>query len=119
MMWPFNAPEEVIHHGTLITERYLTHMYHMDFGFPQGQNYNRTDENGRLITSIDGHREFLLIIDQKIRYICVKVVKNKLPPCKTVSKFLEIHSHQLKRNTMGTSRLYLDISALWGYYGNV
>jgi hypothetical protein len=85
-------------------------MYHMDFGFPRGQNYSIKDEYGRLQTSIDGYRAYLLIIDRKTRYIWVIVTKNKLPPCEAVTKFLSVHGRAAGRGIVRTDKS----RELWG-----
>jgi len=85
-------------------------MFHMDFGFPRGQNFHSKDEYGRLITSTDGHRAYLLIIDRKTRYIWVVTTKHKLPPCEAVTKFLEIHGRKTGRRILRTDQG----GELWG-----
>jgi len=85
-------------------------MFHMDFGFPRGQNFQTKDEYGRLITSIDGHRAYLLIIDRKTRYIWVAITKNKMPPCAAVTKFLDVHGRKTGRRVLRTDQG----GELWG-----
>jgi hypothetical protein len=85
-------------------------MYHMDFGFPRGQNYSMKDESGRLQTSIDGHRADLLIIDQKTRFIWVVITKTKIPPCEAVTKFLTVHGRATGRRIVHTDQR----AELWG-----
>jgi transposase InsO family protein len=87
-------------------------MYHMDFGFPRGQKFSSKDDQGRLITSIDGHRAYLLIIDRKTRYIWVALTKNKLPPCEYVAKFLEIQGRKSGNRIIRTDQG----GELWGSY---
>ena len=85
-------------------------MFHMDFGFPRGHHYSKTDELGRLQTSIDGHRAYLLIIDRKTRYIWITVTKTKQPPCDAVTKFLELHGRRTGHRTIRTDKG----GELWG-----
>jgi hypothetical protein len=42
--------------------------FHMDFGFVQGSDFNDKDENGKTITSKDGKRAYLSIVDRATRY---------------------------------------------------
>jgi hypothetical protein len=86
-------------------------MFHMGFGFPRGQEFHTKDEHGRLITSIDGHRAYLLIIDRKTRYIWVLLTKNKLPSCEYVKTFLNMQGKHTGRRIIHTDKG----GELWGF----
>jgi dUTP pyrophosphatase len=72
--------------------------FHMDFGFMKGSGYSKEDEEGRTITSIDGYRSYLLIIDHKTRYLWVFLRKTKKLPLDIVEKFLKEHGHPTAHN---------------------
>lgn len=38
--------------------------FHMDMGFVRGTKYKMKDEDGRIVTSLDGYNSYLLIIDR-------------------------------------------------------
>ena len=65
----------------------------VDFGFMKGSGYCKKDEEGRTITSIDGFRSYLLIIDHKTRYTWIFLTKTKQPPVKIFDQFLKEHGH--------------------------
>jgi len=67
--------------------------FHVDFGFMKGTGYCKQDEEGRTITSIDGFRSYLLIIDRKTRYVWVFLAKTKQPPLTIFAQFLKDHGH--------------------------
>jgi transposase InsO family protein len=62
---------------------------HMDFGFLQGSDWKKKDSDGRTVTSIDGYRSYLLIIDRATRYIWIFLTKTKQPPVSQVKGFLQ------------------------------
>ena len=39
---------------------------HMDYGFVRGSDWSAKDNNGKLVTSVDKYRAYLLVIDKKI-----------------------------------------------------
>ena len=51
-------PEELIRPGQHL---------HMDFGFVRGSDWHSMNEDGSLITSIDGQRSYLIIVDRTTR----------------------------------------------------
>ena len=72
--------------------------FHMDFGFVRGKKYQTTDDEGRIITSIDGYNSYLLIIDRKTRYAWVFLTSSKHPPVAeaeaVLKKFGSPHQHK-------------------------
>lgn len=42
---------------------------HMDYGFVRGSDWSAHDNNGKLVTSVDHYRSYLLVIDRASRYI--------------------------------------------------
>jgi dUTP pyrophosphatase len=60
----------------------------MDFGFVRGSDWKRIDTDGKLVTSIDGYRSYLLIIDKKTRYSYIFLTKTKKPPLQQVRGIL-------------------------------
>ncbi len=72
--------------------------FNIDYGFMKGTGYCPKDEEGRTITSLDGYRSYLLIIDRKTRYTWVFLTKSKKPPLETVDKFLSEHGHPTAHN---------------------
>ena len=62
---------------------------HMDFGFVRGSDWKKKDSDGKLVTSIDNHRAYLLIIDRATRYIWIFLTKSKHPPISQVEGFLK------------------------------
>ena len=66
----------------------------MDYGFVRGSEYKSKDEKGRLVTSIDGYRAYLIIVDSYSGYIWVMLAKSKEPPLEYVRDFLQKHGNQ-------------------------
>ena len=62
----------------------------MDYGFVRGSDYHSRDNDGKLVTSIDKYRSYLLIIDKKSRYIWIFLTRNKDPPIQQVKSLLSI-----------------------------
>jgi hypothetical protein len=49
-------------------QRYTTgQAFHMDMGIVHGTKYSRKDDDGNLVTSIDGYNSYLLIVDRATR----------------------------------------------------
>ena len=63
------------------TSRSEQHL-NFDFGFIEGSN---------IITSYDGYNSYLIVVDKHTRYMWIFLSKMKLPPLKTVDKFLKMH----------------------------
>ena len=72
--------------------------FHMDFGFVRGSKYKSTNEEGRIITSIDGYNSYLLIVDRHTRYAWIFLTSSKHPPVKEaeaiLKKFGSPHPHK-------------------------
>ena len=62
---------------------------HMDFGFLRGSAFSKKDDAGRTITSIDGFRSYLIVVDRASRYKWVFLTKTKHPPLKEVETILK------------------------------
>jgi hypothetical protein len=74
------------------TSNYLPgRRFHMDMGFVHGSSYRTKDENGHLITSLDGYNSYLIIVDQASRYTWVFLSKYKVPQVKVIENFLALH----------------------------
>ena len=61
---------------------------HMDFGFVRGSAFSQRDELGRLITSIDGFRSYLIIVDCATRFKWIFHTTTKHPPLKEIESVL-------------------------------
>ena len=72
--------------------------FHVDFGFMRGSGFAKKDEDGQLITSIDGYRSYFIIIDRKTRYLWVFLTKTKKPPLDIFTHFLKEHGHPSASN---------------------
>jgi hypothetical protein len=57
---------------------------------------------GRIISSVDGYRCYLLIIERKTRHIRVMLAKTKQPPLQFVARYLEIHGRKEGRRVVRT-----------------
>jgi deoxyuridine 5'-triphosphate nucleotidohydrolase len=90
----------------------IRQMFYMDFGFPRGKTFQVKDDYGRLITSFDGYRAYLLIIDRKSRYIWIMLAKTKQPPIHFLKKFFSIHGLPSGRRIVRTDKG----GELWGSY---
>ena len=79
--------------------------FHCDFGFMRSKSYQQKDEEGKMQTSIDGKRAYLLIIDRCTRYMWVYIANSKRPPvqfCKSVlNKFKSSTKHRTVRCDQG------------------
>ena len=79
--------------------------FHCDFGFMRSKSYQQKDDEGKLQTSIDGKRAYLLIIDRYTRYMWVYIANSKRPPiqfCKSVlNKFKSSTKHRTVRCDQG------------------
>ena len=63
--------------------------FHMDFGFVRGSDYEKVTNDGKLVTSLDNYRSYLLVIDKASRYIWVFLTKTKHPPIQQVKGLLD------------------------------
>ena len=66
--------------------------------FFRGKKFQTTDEDGRIITSIDGYNSYLFIVDRKTRYAWVFLTSSKHPPVAeaeaVLKKFGSPHKHK-------------------------
>ena len=62
---------------------------YMDFGFVRGTDWTSKDEEGRTVTSIDGERAYLLVIDEATRWIWVFPTVSKTPPIDLIRGVLQ------------------------------
>ena len=62
---------------------------HMDFGFVRGKEYSHQDKQGKIMTSIDGYKSYLLIIDRATRYAWIFLTSSKNPPVKEAEAVLQ------------------------------
>jgi dUTP pyrophosphatase len=73
----------------------------MDFGFVSSNEYQMRTEEGRNVTSIDGKRAYLLVVDRTTRYMWTHVTDTKEPPIEAtrmiLSKFKSNNPHRTVR----------------------
>ena len=60
----------------------------MDYGFVRGSDWSVKQNDGKLVTSIDKYRAYLLVIDEYSRYLWVFLTKDKSPPLSQVRGLL-------------------------------
>ena len=60
---------------------------HIDFGFMRGE-FSEKDQNGKIITSIDGFNSYALIVDKATRWMWILLTKTKTPPIDFTRKIL-------------------------------
>ena len=68
--------------------------FHMDFGFVRGSDYSRVDSDGKLITSVDGYRAYLIIVDSFSGYMWVMLKTLQSISSKTFFRRTAIHNVQ-------------------------
>ena len=78
------SPPTVIPDTSCIAGQHL----HMDYGFVRGSDWNQKDNDGKLVTSVDRYRSYLLIIDRCTRYIWIYLTKTKTPPTEFITTLL-------------------------------
>jgi hypothetical protein len=61
---------------------------HADFGFVRGSDWSKKDNDGKLVTSMDGYRSYCLMIDRGSRYIWIVLTKRKTPPIESSRNLL-------------------------------
>ena len=61
---------------------------HIDFGFMRGE-FSDKDQNGRIITSIDGYNSYAIIVDKATRWMWILLTKSKIPPIDFTRKILQ------------------------------
>ena len=96
---------------------------HMDFGFVRGSEWSKKDNDGKLVTSIDNFRSYLLVINKASRYIWIFLTKTKSPLIKQVEGLLAKFRNQYNYCTvttdlgkeLGTSNKFREAIANGGY----
>ena len=68
---------------------------HMNFDFVLGSDWSFKNEGGKLITSIDGFRSYLIVVDMVTRYKWVFLTTTKSPPLKEVDSILRKFKHSV------------------------
>ena len=68
---------------------------HMDFGFVRGSDWSSKSADDKLITSIDGFRSYLIVVDRATRYKWVFLTTTKSPPLKEVDSILQKFKHSV------------------------
>jgi hypothetical protein len=53
---------------------------HLEFGFVRGSDWTKKDNDGKLVTSMDGFQSYCLVINRATRYIWIVLTKRKTPP---------------------------------------
>jgi hypothetical protein len=86
------------------TIRSIGEMFYMDFGFVRGTGFANKDKTGKLVTSIDGYRAYLLIIEGYSRYVWILLTKTKHPPISYLTTFLELHGKKEGRRIIRTDK---------------
>ena len=81
---PLPMPEEKFHSGQHL---------HMDFGFVRGTKFVQKDDQGRTITSIDGFRAYLIVVDRATRTKYIFLTTTKHPPLVEVDGMLKKFKH--------------------------
>jgi dUTP pyrophosphatase len=94
------------------TIRSIGEMFYMDFGFVRGTGFANKDKTGKLVTSIDGYRAYLLIIEGYSRYVWILLTKTKHPPISYLTTFLELHGKKEGRRIIRTDKG----GDLWGAF---
>ena len=61
---------------------------HMDYGFVRGSAWKTKDADGKTITSLDGYRSYLLIVDKATRYKWIFLSRTKVPKVDEIRTFL-------------------------------
>lgn len=69
---------------------------HIDFGYVCGSDWSKRDNDGKLVTSINGYRSYCLIIDRHSRYIWIVLTKRKTPPVDELRNLLPHLSTKVK-----------------------
>ncbi len=95
---------------------------HMDFGFVRGSDFNDKTNSGQTVTSIDGKRAYLAIIDRSSRYMWVFITSSKQPPLKEakmiLQKFKSTNPHRTVRVDQGgelNSQAFKEMIGLEGF----
>lgn len=85
-------------------------VFQMDMGFVRSTKYKH-QEDGHLVTSMDGYNGYLVVVDRATRYTWLFLSRTKLPPLDLIKAFL--HTHGSK--TTSLKRIRTDQGGeLWG-----
>ncbi len=63
-------------------------------GFVHGSSFASRDEDGWLVTSLDGYNSCIVIVDSTTRYTWVFLSKTKAPKVDITTTFLKVHGAQ-------------------------
>ena len=77
---------------------------HMDFGFVRGSDWSKKLNDGKLVTSVDKYRCYLLVIDKASRYIWIYLTRTKQPPFQQVDGLLKLWRGKFKHCTVTTDQ---------------
>ena len=77
---------------------------HMDFGFVRGSDWSKKDNDGKLVTSVDYYRSYLLIIDRASRYIWIYLRRTKEPPINLAEGLLTLWKNKYKDASITTDQ---------------
>jgi deoxyuridine 5'-triphosphate nucleotidohydrolase len=79
--------------------------FHMDFGFVRGSDFNYKNDEGKTLTSKDGKKAYLAIIDRSTRYTWIFLTDSKVPPIdaarSVLKKFKSKNPHRTVRVDQG------------------
>ena len=85
--------------------------FHMDFGFIRGRHDSYDIENertamktGSIVTSIDGYKCYLIVVDRVTRYTWIFLAKTKHPPIETVRQLLNKFKSDNPNRTVRTDQ---------------
>jgi hypothetical protein len=62
---------------------------HANFGFVRGSDWSKKDNDGKLVTSMDGYHSYCILIDRATHYIWIILVKCKTPLIDAVRNLLQ------------------------------
>jgi hypothetical protein len=65
--------------------------FQADMGFVRGTKYHHKDEDGQIITSMDGFNSYLIVVDRATRFTWIFLSRNKAPPITLLKGFLQTH----------------------------
>ena len=79
--------------------------FHMDFGFVRGSGYSKLTDDGKTLTSKDGKKAYLAVVDRASRYTWIFLTENKKPPIEAakllLTKFKSTNPHRTVRVDQG------------------
>jgi dUTP pyrophosphatase len=102
---PPTQPQHEMNDSIHLPESSPGQHFHMDFGFVCGAEYSMRTEDGKTVTSLDGKKAYLLIIDRSSRYTWIFTTDSKVPPIKiaqkVLNKFKSTNPHRTVRVDQG------------------